>query len=156
VVKKFRLKKALTTKGTKSTKVVNISIKEEFMELYVVHSKEEKFRCAFYTLVIRNEALAKHYKDGMPGFMENYGATCNDHITVWCDMGSEINDAIHDLITSGLTMEEDFVFLDAATYSMAQSMIHKVERRNHVHTGVDWLQARYANGAIYVWYAEGR
>ena len=62
------------------------------MELYVVHSKEEKFRCAFYTLVIRNEALAKHYKGGMPGFMKNYGARCNDHITVWCDMGSEINE----------------------------------------------------------------
>ena len=126
------------------------------MELYVVHSKEEKFRCAFYTLVIRNEALAEHYKGGMPGFMENYGATCNDHITVWCDMGSEINDAIKDLITSGLTMEEDFVFLDVASYSMVQGMIHKVGRRNHVNTGVSWLKARYGDGAVYVWYAEGR
>jgi len=126
------------------------------MELYVVHSKEEKFRCAFYTLVIRNEALAKHYKSGLPGFMKNYGAKCNDHITVWCDMGSEINDAIKDLIEDGLTMDEDFVFFDVGSYSMAQSMIHKVERRNHVNTGVNWLKARYAHGAIYVWYAEGR
>jgi hypothetical protein len=148
--------KIISTKCTKSTKVMNISLKEEFMELYAVHSKEEKFRCGFYTLVIQNDALAKHYKGGMPGFMENYGATCNDHITIWCDMGSEINEAINDLITSGLTMEEDFVFLDVASYSMAQSMIHKVERRNHVHTGVNWLKARYADGAIYVWYVEGR
>ena len=126
------------------------------MELYVVSSKEEKFRCAFYTLVVRNEALAKHYKGGLPVFMKNYGAKCNDHITVWCDMGSEINDAIKDLIEDGLTMDEDFVFFDVGSYSMAQSMIHKVERRNHVNTGVNWLKARYAHGAIYVWYAEGR
>ena len=126
------------------------------MELYVVHDKEEKFRCAFYTLVIRNEALAKHYTGGMPGFMETYSAKCNDHITVWCDMGSEINDAIDDLVANGLTMEEDFVLLDVATYSMVQSMVHRVERRNHVNTGVSWLKARYADGAMYVWYAEGR
>ena len=44
------------------------------MELYVVHSKEEKFRCAFYTLVIRNEALAIHYKGGLPGFGSEEGA----------------------------------------------------------------------------------
>lgn len=126
------------------------------MELYVVHSKEEKLRCAFYTLVIKNEALAKHYKGGMPGFMKNYGARCNDHITVWCDMGSDINEAIDDLIENGLTMDEDFVFFDAASYSMEQSMIYKVARRNHVNTGVNWLKARYGDGAIYVWYAEGR
>jgi hypothetical protein len=126
------------------------------MELYVVHSKEEKFKCVFYTLVIRNEALAKHYTAGLPGFMKNYGATCNDHITVWCDMGSEINDAVNDLITSGLALDEDFVFLDVASYSMAQSLVDKVDRRNHVNPGVNWLKARYAHGAIYVWYAEGR
>ena len=126
------------------------------MDLYVVHSKEEKLRCAFYTLVIRNEALMKHYKGGMPGFMKNYGARCNDHITVWCDMGSDINDAIDDLIENGLTIDEDFVFFDAASYSMEQSMIYKVARRNHVNTGVNWLKARYGDGAIYVWYAEGR
>ena len=126
------------------------------MGLYVVHSKEEKMRCAFYTLVIRNEALAKHYKGGLPGFMQNYSARCNNYITVWCDMGSEINGAINDLITSGLTTDEDFVFFDVASYSMAQSMIHKVERHNLVNTGVNWLNARYADGDIYVWYSEGR
>ena len=92
----------------------------------------------------------------MPGFMETYSAKCNDHITVWCDMGSEINDAVNDLVTNGLTMEEDFVLLDIATYSMVQSIAHRVERRNHVNTGVSWLKARYADGAMYVWYAEGR
>ena len=125
------------------------------MELYVVHSKEEKLRCAFYTLVIKNEALAKKYKGGMPGFMETYSAICNDHITVWCDMGSDINEAIDDLIENGLTMDEDFVFFDAASYSMELSMIYKVARRNHVSTGVKWLKARYGDGAIYVWYVEG-
>ena len=71
-------------------------------------------------------------------------------------MGSEINGAINDLITSGLTTDEDFVFFDVASYSMAQSMIHKVERHNLVNTGVNWLNARYADGDIYVWYSEGR
>ena len=126
------------------------------MKLFVVRNSEERFRCDFYTLVIKNKALEKHYKGGLHGFMEKYYARCNNHITVWCDMGSDINDAINDLFENGLTMDEDFVFLDVASYAMAQSMLHKVDRRNHVNPGVKWLNARYVNGGIYVWYAEGR
>lgn len=126
------------------------------MKLFVVQNSDERFRCVFYTLVIKNKALEKHYKGGLHGFMENYGARCNNHITVWCDMGSDINDAISDLVESGLTIEEDFVFIDGASYAMAQSIFHKVDRRNHVDIGVDWLNARYVNGGIYIWYAEGR
>jgi hypothetical protein len=126
------------------------------MKPFVVHHSEERFRCVFYTLVIQNKALEKHYKGGLHGFMQNYGARCNNHITVWCDMGSDINDAIKDLIESGLTMGENFVFIDVESYSMAQSLFHKVDRCNHVDPGINWLKARYARGAIYVWYAEGR
>ena len=125
------------------------------MTLYVVHNSEEKIRCAFYTLVIKTIALEKHYKGGLHGFMENYGARCNGRIVVWCDMGSEFNDAVKDLIDSGLTMDEDFVFLDVGTYAMVQSIGNGVDRRNHVNPGVDWLKARYVNGGLYVWYAEG-
>jgi hypothetical protein len=71
-------------------------------------------------------------------------------------MGSDINDAVKDLINSGLAMDEDFVFLDVGSYSMAQSLIHKVDRRNHVNPGVNWLKARYAHGSLYVWYVEER
>ena len=127
---------------------------EGFMKLFVVNHSEERFRCAFYTLVIRNKALVKHYKGGLHGFVENYAARCNNYITVWCDMGSEINAAINDLVESGLTMDVDFVFMDAGSYAIAQSMIHKVGRRNHLDVGVSWLKGRYANGGIYVWYAE--
>jgi hypothetical protein len=126
------------------------------MDLYVVHSKEEKFRCVFYTLVIRNKALAKHYKGGLPGFMQNYGARCNDHITVWCDMGSDINEAIEDLIENGLTIEKDFVFVDAGSFAIYYSIGNKGVRQTPVDVGVTWLNARYADGVIYVWYVETR
>ena len=124
------------------------------MKLFVVNNPEERFRCVFYTLVIQNKALIKHYKGGLHGFMENYGARCNNHITVWCDMGSEIDDAIKDLIENGLTMAEDFAFIDAGSYAIAQSISHKAARRNHLNPGVSWLSARYVSGGIYVWYAE--
>ena len=34
------------------------------MKLFVVHNSDERFRCEFYTLVIKNRALEKHYKGG--------------------------------------------------------------------------------------------
>jgi hypothetical protein len=129
---------------------------EDFMKFFVVHNSEERFRCAFYTLVIKNKALEKHYNSGLNGFMNKYGARCNNLITVWCDMGSEINDAIEDLIKSGLTIDEDFAFIDAGSFAMYQSMCNNNARRNHVDVGASWLNARYTDGAIYVWYAEGR
>ena len=124
------------------------------MKLFVVHNSEERFRCVFDTLVIRNKALVKHYQGGLHGFIENYGALCNNHITVWCDMGSDLNKAINDLVESGLTMDDDFVFIDAGSYAMVQSTLDKVARRNHLDLGVSWLNARYVGGGIYVWYAE--
>ena len=126
------------------------------MTLFVVHEADEKIRCAFNTLVIKAGALEKLYKGGLHGFMEKYGGRCNSRITVWCDMGSEFNDTVRDLIDSGLTMDEDFTFLDVGSYVIAQSIGNRVDRRNHVDLGVDWLKARYVNGGIYVWYAEGR
>jgi hypothetical protein len=127
---------------------------EGFMKLFVVHNSEERFRCVFDTLVIRNKALVKHYKGGLHGFIENYGALCNNHITVWCDMGGDLNKAINDLVESGLTRNDDFLYIDAGSYAMVQSAFDKVERRNHLDVGVSWLNARYVNGGIYVWYAE--
>ena len=113
-----------------------------------------KTRPLFFLLVSRNKALVKHYKGGLHGFVEDYGARCNNYITVWCDMGSEINDAINDLVESGLTMDNDFVYIDAGSYMIVQGMSNEVGRRNHLDVGVSWLKARYANGGIYVWYAE--
>jgi hypothetical protein len=132
--------------------------REDFMGLYVVHDSEEKMGCSFNTLVVKNKALAKHYKSGLKGFLKkNPGARCNNHITVICYMGNGINKTIDELIVNGLTIGEDFAFVDAGCIAMYYGVGNNVVvRQNHVDVGVSWLKARYVSGAIYVWYSEGR
>ena len=127
------------------------------MELYVVHNSEEKMGCSFNTLVVKNKALAKHYKSGLKGFLQkNPGARCNNHITVICYMGNGINKTIDELIVNGLTIGEDFAYVDAASFAMYYGIGNKGVRQKLVDVGVSWLKARYVDGAVYVWYSEGR
>lgn len=126
------------------------------MNLYVVHDSREKIGCSFNTLVIKNKALAKHYKGGLTGFLKkNPGARCNNHITVICYMGGGIDKTIDELIVNGLTIGEDFAYVDAASFAMYYSIFDKGVRQKPVDVGVSWLKARYADGTIYVWYSEG-
>jgi hypothetical protein len=71
-------------------------------------------------------------------------------------MGGEIDETIHELIGNGLTIGEDFAFVDAGSIAMYYSIGNKGVRQKLVDVGVSWLKARYADGAVYVWYAEGR
>ena len=126
------------------------------MELYVVHDSEEKIGCSFNTLVAKNKALAKHYKGGLKGFLQkNPGARCNNHITVICYMGNGINKTIDELVANGLTIGEDFAFVDAGCIAMYYGIGNNGVRQKNVDAEVSWLKARYVNGIVYVWYAEG-
>ena len=124
------------------------------MNYYVVHADQAKLRCAFYTVVIKNNSLAQHYRGGLKGFLEKHPAKCNSRITVYCAMSGEIDDVIDDLCASGLTIKKDFVFIDAGDYALTQSMFYQNRRQNHVDVGVDWLKACYTAAGFYVWHTD--
>ncbi len=125
------------------------------MRLYVACDSSEKIRCCFFTVVIKNKALAKHYKGGLKGFMDKYNARCNHDIAVDCYMGGEVDNTIKDLLGNGLTIDEDFTIFDAGGYALDLSMNpDSIERQYTIEFGVNWLKAQYTGEGFYVWYVE--
>ena len=117
--------------------------------LSLVHEAGRKLRCVFYSVVIKNESLARHYRGGIRAFFQKYPSSlCNEHLTVDCYMGLEFNETINDLIDNGLKFNEDFAFVDAGGYT-----IYMNNRGSHnVKLGGPWLNGRYSKGGIYVKY----
>ena len=113
------------------------------MRLYVAHDSSEKIRCSFFTVVIRNKALAQKYNGGLKGFMNKHIARCNNDIAVDCYMGGDIEDTIKDLTQNGLTIDEDFTVFDAESLCMELIMDRdKAKIRHTVELGVGWLKAQ--------------
>ncbi len=125
------------------------------MGLYVAYDSSEKIRCCFFTVVIKNNALAKNYQGGLRSFMDKYSARCNHEIAVVCYMGGEVDDTIKDLLGNGLTVDEDFTIFDAGSYAMDLSMNPEYRKWKHtIELGVNWLKALYTGEGFYVWYVE--
>ncbi len=65
-------------------------------------------------------------------------------------MGFDIYETIDDLVENGLKFIEDFEYIDAGCYSVAdpekRAYPHNVKQR------VNWLKGRYSEGYIYVWH----
>jgi len=121
--------------------------------MHVAYTSSPKLRCAFFTVVIRNEALQEKYPGGREAFISRYGAPSNDRITVFCDMGSDIGDVFRDLEECGMADFEDFTTLDAAESDMWCCC--KPDLRKHpfpVDTQVGWLKGEYRDGAVWVWF----
>ena len=127
--------------------------------LYIVHDSErEKISCCFFTVVIKNKAIAEHYDGGLKGFMDKYCAQCNNDITVECFMGGDADDLIKDLLCNGLTADEDFTFFDAEGYAMVLRMNPDTDNkaRCQIDIGVEWLKSQIVPGnGFYVWYNAG-
>ena len=121
----------------------------------MVFTSNEKMRCVFNSVVIKNEALNRKYKGGLRAFIEKHGDYANNDITVFNSMGDEVDDVVKDLFYNGLIHKEDFVFVDAGGFSMYVALNKKDYPQNY-DIGVDWLKGRYADGGIWVWYVEGR
>ena len=69
------------------------------MQLYLAHSTERKrFKCVFFSLVIKNKSMVESYKGGMKAFMDKYPLFCNEDITVGNFMGDDIDAIVDDLI----------------------------------------------------------
>ena len=87
-------------------------------------------------------------------YLQTHGSLTNNDISVFCSMGDEIDLVVKDLIDNGLHGGDDFTFVDAGGYSM-QVAISKEDCPHNISVGVDWLEARYAKGGIWVWYVKG-
>jgi len=126
------------------------------MTLYVAHDSSEKIHCSFFTVVIRNKALAQKYNGGLKGFMTKYSARCNNDIAVDCYMGDDVDDTVKDLLENGLTIDEDFTVFDVESLCMALIMDRdNLKIRHTVEIGVGWLKAQFIKGEGFsVWYSE--
>jgi len=124
------------------------------MNLYVAHSSEEKLRCSFYTVVVRNAALAEVYPGGLRCLVSRYRAQSNNDITIFCAMGSEWDDLAKDLIANGLQMDEDFAIFDAGRLALSASIdMGRIKRSKMIDIGLSWLKVQYTPGGTFVWYA---
>ena len=59
-------------------------------DLYVVYEDGNELKCVFHAIVLRNKALADKYPGGLKAFTEKQLSKCNRDLTVYCDMGSDI------------------------------------------------------------------
>ena len=126
------------------------------MCLRYVYTSTKIIRCFFFTIVVKNESLVKHYQGSLKGFMEKYYPLCNQDISVSVFMnGDDFYDLIDDLIENGLKMGEDFGCFDAS--NLADDMYRYPDEctwRKNLDLGVNWLKGRHSNneGSIFVWY----
>ena len=75
---------------------------------------EDAVRCVFYTLAVRNEALAKKWPGGVRGYWETYPNNHNDRLTACCFMGPYWDEQREALLKSGLKEGKDFTIFDAS------------------------------------------
>ena len=83
------------------------------MSLYIAHQSEKILKCAFYSVVIKNQSISDLYPEGLNGFIQKHRCRCNNDISVECAMGVEIDNVVEDLYENGLEFPRDFLFFDA-------------------------------------------
>ena len=123
---------------------------------------QEKLGCASFTLVIKNDSLKQKYSGGLKAFIEKYHATCNRHISVTCDMGSEIGETLDDLAGNALLPVHYFRTYDfwSQALAMANGPGQKVEP-HEIDAWIEWLRSEYAgrrdsHSGFRVWYVPER
>ena len=126
------------------------------MKLYLAHSTERKrFKCVFFSLVIKNKSMVESYKGGMKAFMDKHRLYCNEDIMFGNFMGDDIDVIVDDLVENGMKMHEDFIFLNATGLAFnVQLRLSPIAIKKAVDIGVDWLMGEYDYGDIFIWYAD--
>ena len=126
------------------------------MGLSYIYTSTKIIRCFFFTVVVKNESLVKHYQGSLKGFMEKHYPLCNQDISVGVFMDcDDCYDLIDDLIENGLKMGEDFSYFDSDyLFDLMYCYPDECTWRKNLDLGVGWLIGRHANnkGDIYVWY----
>lgn len=129
---------------------------DSIADLYLVYNSEQhKMRCECCAVVVRNDALEKKYEGTLKEFVKKHRARCNRDITVTCDMGSEVNGIIEDLVGNGLTYGDDFTVFDIWGDLVAASFgKEEIVEGHDIETGVKWLKGQYSKGGYDVFYVE--
>ena len=120
---------------------------------HLLFESEKEVRCAFYSLVIKTDALRRKYGGGVRAFVERYQARCNRDLVVLCSMGpEELNDPLHDIEESGLDGEEDFVLFDAFrdAFGIEMASKHGMEVEEEVRFSARWLKGSVQRGGVMV------
>ncbi len=123
--------------------------------LHAAYTSLPKLRCVFFTIVIRNQSLQDKYPGGRDAFINEHGGQCNDHITIYCDMGGDIEDVFKALDECEMEHKTDFAALDAGLSEMLCSFKPEMrEKPFPVDTGVDWLKGQYWKDNVRVKFSE--
>jgi hypothetical protein len=125
------------------------------LNFHTAYTSLPKIRCTFYAIIIRKQSLQERYPGGVAAFANHYYIQSNDHIAVCCDMKSDVGNTLLALHQCGLMQSEDFTTFDTIESEMWCSINPEMrERPFSVDTRVEWLEAQYWNGTVWVWYCQ--
>ena len=114
------------------------------------YTSNREIRCAFFTLVIRNEALEEKYKGGLEAFVNKYLCEYNDDITKRIAMAADyLGPALDEIEESGLLSETDYLLFDASGHILCPE-----EDYTEAYLGVDWLKGYYLDSGTMVCYSK--
>ena len=123
----------------------------------MAHTARKEMRCVFFTLVIKRAALKEKYEGGSSAFVEKYHARTNRHLALMCAMSWDyLGEPCGDIIESGLTSKEDFLYFEAMDTLVGISG-EKIKAK----LGLDkpfnvddsnWLRGYYKDGGMMVRY----
>ena len=123
--------------------------------LHAAYTSKPKLRCVFYTIIIRNQSLNDKYPGGLEAFINEHGVQCNNYITVYYDMGSDIGDVLEAIHECGMERSVDFTTLDTMESAMLCCMKPELRKRPFtVDTRVDWLKGQYWKDNVWVTFSE--
>jgi hypothetical protein len=120
----------------------------------LLFESEKEVRCAFYSLVIKTDALRRKYEGGVRAFVEKYEARCNRDLVVLCAMSpDDLSEPILDLEGSGLTGRDHFACFDAASQAIGLEMVRKMgsEEGPEVKFPIPWLKGYVQKGGVMVY-----
>jgi hypothetical protein len=120
----------------------------------VLFVSAKELRCAFFSLVIKTDALRRKYEGGVRAFVEKYEARCNRDLVVLCAMSSDdLSEPILDLEGSGLNGKDDFACFDAASLAVGLEMGRKMGSQEgpEVKFPIPWLKGYVQKGGVMVY-----
>ncbi|MBI2852992.1 MAG: hypothetical protein HYX84_07835 [Chloroflexi bacterium] len=122
-------------------------------------TSENVIKCAYFTLVIRSEALEEKYDGGLDVFVRKYRCEYNDKITVVSGVvEEEIAQPGDDIILNRMVPTEDFFWFDAESWSrqfeQQKSEDGAMLLFEFSEYGIHWLAGSYVNGEISLVYKE--
>ena len=124
------------------------------MTIYLAHRSTRNLNCCFYTIVVKNKSLKELFPGGLNGFIQTHLCRCNNHISVGCCMGGDIDEILFDLYDYDFETPRDFILFDAAALAIDEAHSHPDKQIPRIITTAGgWLKIGIGKDGIYVRYA---